>query len=772
MTNQNKNVIPTRNKLYWVYLAGFFLLLFTPFVTLPPWFSPPDWGKSIYFRIIFSILVFIFLWQILLRKREKVFSVDLKNLVDKKSNIFWPFWLLVALLGVYFLATVFSLDVRFSFWGDPYRAGGFLNFAFLLTFGVSLFLILKQRDWQKIWNFSIFVGLLISTVAIFAQFGILSKIFIPQKTQIAATLGGPTFVGLYFLLLLFLTISFAIKEKVVFKKVLYSLTSLLFLYIIFITISQAAYLGAAFGLLYFLFFYPKKLLLLKGSVLLAIVLAVLGVYHIKSQPENPLNKNYLFSTLTRWHMDESRISTWKISLEAVKSRPILGYGPENFSIGFDKYYDPSLPGIARNPEQFTSWWDRAHNIVFDISVSAGIPALLIYLSLFAVLFFKLRKLKKDNIVAHGIQTAFIAYFIDNIFSFDTFSIYLLLFVIVGYSLALLNQNNALNTAPVMNKTTGEPKSRNYLILFFSFLIIVWFVWFFNIKPFRINSQINIAQYLVKQQNCEEAFSRMEKVLPQHTFLDAYFSSNYINYIKQCDAIKASTKALEYATKGREMAKQAAEKRPFYTRAWIFLGSFDNVLIEKTNKQIANEQSESEKQKEQAFVQDLTKEADSAFGKATSLSPKKQEIFSEWAKTELVKGDYQKMKERAQYCLSLNPNLKDCHWILGLAEIYLGNFEQGKEELKIAGEHGYYYDEIPTLHELVNAYAKSNNYKELALVYEELVNRKPLEPQYHASLAFTYKELGQYEKARKEASKVLELQPDAKDEVEAFLKTLK
>jgi len=47
----------------------------------------------------------------------------------------------------------------------------------------------------------------------------------------------------------------------------------------------------------------------------------------------------------------------------------------SISIAFDKYYDPSLFKITSSNNLV--WWDRAHNFIFDIGVTAGIPALMI-----------------------------------------------------------------------------------------------------------------------------------------------------------------------------------------------------------------------------------------------------------------------------------------------------------------------------------------------------------------------------------------------------------
>lgn len=247
--------------------------------------------------------------------------------------------------------------------------------------------------------------------------------------------------------------------------------------------------------------------------------------------------------------------------------------------------------------------------------------------------------------------------------------------------------------------------------------------------------------------------KMEIILSQKSFIDSYLRLEYIDLMRDC-AVFYPEKNYEYAKKGVELLKYSAEIRPKHTRTWIFLGEFINVLIEK------------EKNPEKR--ENLIKEAEYCFGKAQELSPRHQEIFVGWAKTYLVAEDYQKMKEKSEECINLNPNTSACYWYLGLSEIHLGQSELAEEHLALAQAP----DTLILLNQLVTAYASVENFEKMAIVYQKLIELNPKEPQYHASLAFVYRELGEYEKAKEEALIFLELKPEAREEVELFLKTLK
>lgn len=764
------------NRLKYVFLIGFCLIVALPLLSLQPWFSPPDWGKTIVFRIILSILIFLSLWQIFSNKNQEV-KEKISFLLSRKDTVFW---LLASLLGIYFLATIFSLDPNFSLWGSPYRSGGFVNFAFYIIFGVLAFLVLGgdenksssspfvnarvKDDWQKVWNVAIITGALVSFVAILQWQGLLKDFLVAYETRPPSTLGNPIMLALYLLLLSFLTLSFVVKEAKLVKKIFYFLALFLFVFVILLTYSRAAYLGLTVGLLYFIFFFPYKKralsLILKSGLLIIFLFGAYGVYYLNTQPQLPelIQQNKTLKDITsrlsvERALQDPRISGWKVSWQALKDRPILGYGPENFAIGFDKYYDPSLMGIEKMPGSFEGWWDKAHNFVFDTSIAAGIPALIIYLLLFGALFRQLQKIKKENpsqtLICHGIQAAFIGYLVANFFSFDTFSIYLILFLLIGYTIHL---SFPAVSAPETSKPANKKTQRSALLKLLLFILLIWFIWSFNIKPFQINSQINIAGLMAKEGMCDAAVQKMESVLPEKSFLDNYSRLKYIEIINQCIEEKELAEAKELTEKAVSALGEAAKIMPHYTRTWILLGQYNNLLIEN-------------------WQGDREKETRTALEKAFELSPKRQEAFRELIKTNLLTGKHEEALEKSEECIELNEKFTACYWLAGLSNIYLNDLEKADDYIQTATKMRYPVKTKESWLQLTKAYIEIKNYDRLVKTYSALIKLEPDNPQHYASLAFVYKELDQTEEAKKTALKIIELFPEHKNEAETFLQTL-
>ncbi len=820
------------NKLKSAYLFCFFLILSLPILSLAPWLSPPDWGKTILFRIALSLIIFLFLYQSLFQKTNNRFATIIKDILKKKTNASWGFWLLISLFGIFFLSTIFSQDVSYSLFGDPHRAGGFLNFGFYIIFAVLSFFTLTRKDWRQMWKWSILIGIFVAIIAIFQKYSIMSDFFVPVAGRPFSTIGNSVLLATYLLLLFFMVLSFFLKEKHRIKKFIYLLPLLLFAFVILLTESRAGYFGLFIGIYYFILFFPtrytnqenldkpkinKKIIALKIFFIALLVLGVFGVYYINSEQPIPqyVEKNQLYKIIeSRSSFNlikaDPRFSVWEISGEAIKEKPILGYGLENFSIGFDKYYDPSLKNISRD---WGSWWDRAHSFVFDIGVTGGIPALIIYLSLFAALFIALQKSKKKNpeklIFLHGAQAAFLGYLANNLFSFDTFSSYLIFFLLIGYSLHLIYdidvnpEENPLEVKlPEIIMKLKKP------IIFFAFIILILFIWTYNLKPLYVNKEINLALVEASQGDCENAFTRMDKFFtpkelkekeqkePSQGFLDQYLGMKYAEITGTCmKDINSALITIPLAEGVVEKLEQAVKERPNYTRYWVTLGIYTNFLIEKKKASYSEEE-----------IKILKDNADYYFKKATDLSPKRQEVIVEWAKTDLVTENYLAMKDKAQQCIDLYEATGECWWLRGVANLYLDDKETAKKDFELAQANRYDLNVESFLLQLSALYQKTDNYKEEAEVYrqlilgvepnnheyyqivftyymaekdyepliavhERLIAVNPTNDRYYAALAYNYKMIGNYDKAQRTALEIIKINPEKESEVKEFINSL-
>jgi O-antigen ligase/tetratricopeptide (TPR) repeat protein len=633
-----------------------------------------------------------------------------------------------------------------------------------------MFFAAEKRDWQKFWDFSLLIGILTSIIALFQQFGIMENIFIATDTRPASTIGITTALGIYLMLLSFLALSFFIKEEKGLKKPLYLASFLLFVAVsVVITQTRSAFLGFGIGFLYFFLFYPfsvqkKNLKLIAKTIVFLLFLALsFSVYFVNTRTaeERPefIKQNELLNRVAsrlsfKAAFSDPRVSGWPIALEAIKQRPVLGYGPENFAIGFDKNFDPSLPAFDVATGGSTGlWWDRAHNIFFDISAEAGIPAFLVFLSLISLLIFYLQKAKKEkpgnSVICHGLQAGFMSYLVANIFSFDVFSTRLIFFLMVAFSLHLITKENEAKDREINLKSP---------VLFLLLIPLLWFCWQYNLKPLETNTKINIGMHEAENKNFEKMEIIFEEVMQEKGILKEYARLQYASSLGQWleNSPELSGKITQRAY---EILKENAEMMPYYTRNWQLLGSYAARyarLAEEVNKE-ASEQ--------------LKIEAEEYFKKAAELSPKRQETITEWMKLDFLRGKYEEAARKGEECIRYNANFRECYWQTYLAYVYLKDEKKAGVYLKITEMMYNPMKSKTSLLELVNACITAEDYERLVEAYEALIRLEPENIQYIASLAVAFKEAGETEKAREQALKVLELSPESKKSVEEFLRGL-
>lgn len=755
------------NWLFW----GVCFILFLPIIILPPNFQPSGWTRESLFKIILTILISFILFRFFYKK-------DISISLPKKGWLFYlPIFTLFGFLFFSIISTIFSQDPRFSIFGSPVRTGGLLNLLFFFIFAIFLTLFIKGDFWNKLIKINFAAGVLASILAFVQYFGLFKNIFINWEAGGPPSfLGNSTFLAIYMIFLVFSSFSFLISEENKKQKVIYAGLFLLFLFTIVITGSRAVYIGILAGFaFYFLFFpskitktgraifkwiNPKKLKIFKITSAIFAFLLLLALIYVNISPKLPNvienNKqlsyfahNRLSFKIVVEDLAGTRLSAWKITLQAIKEKPVLGWGLENFYIGFEKYYDPANSNLQR------LWWDRPHNIFLEIFANSGIFALVFYVAFWVILLWQLQLFKnknengKDISFAHGLQAMFIGYLVALFFNFDSFSTYLISFFFAGYALYLISLN--IEKIEILPSTKTMPFKKPVAIIFL--ILISLFIWFWNIKPLYINAKIDYANNLSKSKQCKKALyiennSNWEK----SGILKSYAILKYSDIIRNC-IFTEPEKEIEYSQKALSLLKIASNIQPKFSRTWLFMGGFANVLA-------AREENPDEKNK-------LLLESKNYLNKAIELSPKRQEIFIEIEKNYIVAQDYQTMKKLAQDCIKIDESQGECYWYLGISEIFLGDQENGKKHIQESLDKPH---ANPSYIQLGIAYISQKNYKDAVWAYDMLVGTDPDNASYHAVLAFLLREIGDYERANKEALKVFKLQPENKETIE-FIKLL-
>lgn len=689
-----------------------------------------------------------------------------KRYRPKKSLILISFSIFTAL---YIVTGLAGVNIYNSFWGSLERMGGIFSFVhFWVYFLILVSIIKKELDWNKILKVSVFVGFL-SILFAYGQRFIRGSFFVGWQhgERVIGTIGNPALFGGYLLFVLYLAILFLFKKDISkLQKWFFAIVILLGVPILMQTAVRGAIIafwGSLFLMALFMVFRsenPKlKKYLLAAIAVFIVVVAIIGF----SRNQNWVKQNSVLSRISDISINTSTIQTrlwsWSSGIKGWLEGPILGWGPENFMYLHMKYF---------NPKHFTGMgaetiWDRAHNMPLEILSTMGILGFLSYLSIFFFLFyFLVKKLKEGKITRNifSVLTAMIiAYFVQNLFIFDTMANYLMFFLVLAYIYFL--------SSPSEEKDASATKDPSIVLTAILLFVAIFTIFQMNIKPTKANYASTRAILAGRAGNANQAFDYYKKALDYNSPQGAYeIRHKLAGFIVQVvESQRAAGKPYNNAVLGlldygiKEIEKNI-QKYPQDTNPYLYLGRMYILLIDKDAK-----------------YDDL---AEASIQKAIDINNKNPRIWYEMGQAQLSQKKYQAAYNSFKAALDLNPNVTVSHWFMGMIGYQLGKEKKDAQmiidainEIEKALNLGYtdYQDSLSELNLLIETYEKVKGYSRLVQFYKLALGLNDDVARYHAGLAQAYAALKNYQGAREEAAKALELEPKLKDVINEFLKSL-
>ncbi len=496
---------------FFLYVSVFSIL-----IVLTTTFFPFIGGKYYFYRTAteLALLCFVLWWGFQAKAGEA------KALFSKISD--QPLFLAVsAFVAAFMLATLFANDMHAAFWSNFERGdGGFQMIHYYIFFVLAVMLFASDADWKRLFRVAIIAAtcmILYGVIGYYQQydrakyagqkdyvtpFCYLKTVAYDQgrprlqetcpinfitpyqgesprgfwKTLTVArfqgSLGNPAYVAPYLFFAMFYALSlWAHPSKRTWlgtlwiRHVFYGAIVTLFLFFFALSQTRGAFIGLSAALFaffaYLLFSWPHG----RRKIFLALAFVVLlfGTlfYYRDTKFVKELPGGRFFSVSLSDQTIRTRAWTWNSAWQGFKERPILGWGPENFSAVFDKYFDPRhyIPGTDSE-----TWFDRAHNVVFDYLAETGIIGFLSYVGIFAVFFYEFaRKMASRrrgephgqtvpaNRFEHALLIALpVGYLVQGLALFDVLPIYLNLFLFLAFATYLFSRT--------------QPAARNAVII--------------------------------------------------------------------------------------------------------------------------------------------------------------------------------------------------------------------------------------------------------------------------------------------------------------------
>jgi O-antigen ligase len=449
-----------------IILTGLFLVPFVPFLVSSSFFFPFITTKAFAWRIIVEI---VFAAWILLA----LLDTDYR---PRKSIILYAILSFLVIIG---LANIFGVAPIKSFWSNFERMEGFVTLLHLGMFFIVISSVLKESDWKKWWNTTLAASFVMVLYSLLQIIGL--KTINQGGARVDGTLGNAIYLAVYMLFHIFITLLFLWREwKSVVLRWVYGLLILSQVFVLYYTATRGAILGLLGGLFIMAILNIRNRedqIVRKTSISALIGLVVLiGGFILIRNSEFVTSSPVLsrFSSLATENLNrQGRYFVWPMALEGVKDRPLLGWGQENFSYVFQKYYSPKMFHLE-------PWFDRAHNIFLDWLVVGGILGLISYLSLYLVLIYLVWKGEQFSHAEKSIFTGLVAaYFFHNFFVFDHLISYILFFSLLAY-VHFRNNNETFWKQPI-----AEIKVKMIALPAVAILLVLA-LYFVNIKPIMTN----------------------------------------------------------------------------------------------------------------------------------------------------------------------------------------------------------------------------------------------------------------------------------------------
>lgn len=715
-----------------VVITGVFALPFIVFIVANSLFFPYIVGKNIALRAIVEIIFVAWVALAFLNEEYR----PRKSLVLAALAVF---------VTIVTLADIFGENPIKSIWSNFERMEGLVSLLHFFAYTIVAASIFTT-EYIGLWFWRVSLG-----VASLVSFNTFIQFLGGDKERLDSTLGNPIYLAVYALFHIFIAlILFARNDARRGERIVYAVLLPLQVWVLFMTATRGATLGvigglflAALGILFTLR-HERKVQLAAGGLLAVLILIIGGFWMTRDSTfvqESPVLKRFSNISLTEGTVF-ARTVVWSMAWEGVKEKPLLGWGQENFSIVFNKYYDPRM--YAQEP-----WFDRTHNVVFDWLIASGVLGLLAYISIFLALLWVIYQTHRFNVVQKWFLVGLLAaYSFHNLTVFDQVISYLLFFSLVAW---IVGESEYSKKALWFSQKTFRS---HWAWGAGVALVSVALVFSVNSKPLEANQlllsglrDVMQAKAFAEQEKTQEAQALIDSSLAQlqkAQSLDTYGLQEIHEQIAQTanSLVGASWMTNEQKQLWYDMAVRGLEFEEARARG----NARASVFVANVHETFGNLLS-----------------AQDALLRAQAMSPRKQTILIELAANAQKLGEEEKVLPYLREAYELEPQYPTAGVFYAIRLIVDGQIDAFDAEFS---DNTYLGDDSRILSVLVD-----HGYHERAASVWENALTHSQKSSTTFLLAAVYDQRGDRERLITSIQRAMELDPRSREEGETILRSL-
>lgn len=698
------------------------------------WFFPFITGKNFIFRILVEILVAVY---VLLALRDPSY----------RPKTSWIFWSVTAFVLWMAIATFFSVDPVKSFWSNFERMEGYITLIHLYALFVVAGVVLTVNRWWPV-----FFNISIAASIIMGLYGVLQLInpdLISSQSgqRIDTTFGNATYLAVYMLMHVFLTLFMALRERLSASiQIFYGSALALQVVTLFFTETRGAALGFLGGLMVMALYIVWQarrgewpLVRKAASGGLAGIALLAGLFFVlKDTPV--VREAPLLSRLASISLDDpttmSRFTTiWPMALKGGLERPLTGWGQENFSYIFNANYNPAMYAQEQ-------WFDRAHNQFLDWLVAGGVPAFVLYLAFFVLaawMIFRTEALSEPGKAA--LLGLLAAYGFNNLFVFDNImsAVYFFLLLAFVHSLSQKKLPRFMFLSkPVSDQGVALAAPAVGVLMIAS-------LWFFNIPGMtRAATLIDAITTATSEGTARDPKENLEKfkdtlelgaIGRQETVEQLLqFSSNHI----ASNASLAPDVKQQFYDLAKKAGEALLEERANDARIELFMGVFYNQFGQ-------------------------TNEAITYLNRALEHSPNKQQILFQLGITHVQRGDVAAALPLLRKAFELAPEYKDARIFYAMG-LYFSNQKAEADRLLMEGFGTVLLDDD----RMIQIYTNTRQFDRVIAIWKGRVEKDPNNTDLRLGLASAYFAAGDTKATIAELRHIIQLNPQSATQMQALI----
>ncbi|RMD59705.1 hypothetical protein D6821_00585 [Candidatus Parcubacteria bacterium] len=403
-----------------------------------------------------------------------VVLVALENWFNSLSTRRHPlFWLAGGYVFILLILLPFSLNLTRSIEGAYQREMGVLTFLYLLLWvGVLVKYLQNHFTIIKILQAILLASWAINLYGLMQSLGWDPFVWeVPTQWRIISTLGQPTFLAQFLLLVMPVNLYFSFWAKTKVWRWLGRGALAGNLACLFFTLSRAGWLGFLVGFSWLVIMgtriFAKKRrwsgqkarLVLAGLIL--VIGTGLGAIGVSKSVKPRLN---IWQSHSRWLASsiKARLDVAQAAWRAIKIRPIVGYGLESQEDVLVRFFERDWLYHGDLSRHF----NRAHNWILDKLLTGGIIELLVYSMLLAGFFYYNRRnfsYRPLWPLPFLLEAGVIAYLVACLFGFFILASEVYFWTFLGLTAAIFNFHS-LGDSPQFNDTRFNKKPMKILLI--------------------------------------------------------------------------------------------------------------------------------------------------------------------------------------------------------------------------------------------------------------------------------------------------------------------